>query len=161
MVSISTIRLCERIFWCKNWTVFCLARLLHVRTFFRSWLLWISSFYLLFSLDVFFQIYVVACVSCWIRLFSVCSFHIEIWCAKVNISSFVSYFSVPISKLISIFQFSQEVCSGQMNVTMCPLCDKSCNFWSLSMACMHIKVTYLFDNKATVFFAVFMSFWGM
>lgn len=47
-----------------------------------------------------------------------------------------------------------------MNVTMCPLCDKTCQFWSLSMACMHIKVTYLFDNEATVFFAVFMSFWG-
>lgn len=25
---------------------------------------------------------------------------------------------------------------------------------------MHIRATYLFDNKATVFFAVFMSFWG-
>lgn len=26
---------------------------------------------------------------------------------------------------------------------------------------MHVKVTYLFDNAATVFFAVFMSFWGV
>lgn len=43
---------------------------------------------------------------------------------------------------------------------MCPLCDQLCDYWELRNSCMHIKVTYLFDNKATVFFAVFMSFWG-
>lgn len=56
---------------------------------------------------------------------------------------------------------SQEICNGIMsNTTMCPLCDKLCDYWPLKDSCMHIKITYLFDNKATVFFAVFMSFWG-
>ncbi|XP_031635097.1 anoctamin-1 isoform X2 [Contarinia nasturtii] len=56
---------------------------------------------------------------------------------------------------------SQEICYGNMkNTTMCPLCDRLCNYWSLEKSCLHIKVTYLFDNKATVFFAVFMSFWA-
>lgn len=56
---------------------------------------------------------------------------------------------------------SQEICNGVMsNTIMCPLCDKLCGYWPLKDSCMHIKITYLFDNKATVFFAVFMSFWG-
>lgn len=31
----------------------------------------------------------------------------------------------------------------------------------LSETCFHARVTYLFDNPATVFFAVFMSLWGL
>lgn len=58
MLSISTIRLCKRIFWCKNWTVFCLAWILHVHA--------------------------VASVGCWFWLFPVRSFHVEIRCAEVR-----------------------------------------------------------------------------
>lgn len=64
-----------------------------------------------------------------------------------------------IAHSIKIFH-SQEICSDKLNITMCPLCDKLCDYWDLRNSCMHIKMTYLFDNKATVFFAVFMSFWG-
>uniref|UniRef100_W8BBX0 Anoctamin n=1 Tax=Ceratitis capitata TaxID=7213 RepID=W8BBX0_CERCA len=55
----------------------------------------------------------------------------------------------------------QDVCSEEQtkNLTMCPLCDY-CNFWYLKETCFYAKITYLFDNPSTVFFAVFMSFWA-
>lgn len=43
---------------------------------------------------------------------------------------------------------------------MCPLCDYFCDYWSLDETCLHARVTYLFDNGTTVFFAIVMSFWG-
>jgi anoctamin-4 len=43
---------------------------------------------------------------------------------------------------------------------LCPLCDKVCQYQLLKDSCFFAKVTYLFDNPATVFFAIFMSFWG-
>jgi len=48
----------------------------------------------------------------------------------------------------------------QLNITMCPTCDHFCDYWKLEETCLHAKVTYLFDNSTTVFFAIFMSFWG-
>ncbi|XP_053969890.1 anoctamin-5 isoform X2 [Anastrepha ludens] len=55
----------------------------------------------------------------------------------------------------------QDVCDNDhiKNLTMCPLCDV-CNFWYLKETCFYAKITYLFDNPSTVFFAVFMSFWA-
>ncbi|XP_067614286.1 anoctamin-1 isoform X2 [Eurosta solidaginis] len=55
----------------------------------------------------------------------------------------------------------QDVCVNKHtdNLTMCPLCDW-CNFWYLKETCFYAKITYLFDNPSTVFFAVFMSFWA-
>ncbi|XP_036332631.1 anoctamin-1-like isoform X1 [Rhagoletis pomonella] len=55
----------------------------------------------------------------------------------------------------------QDVCANERtkNLTMCPLCDW-CNFWYLKETCFYAKITYLFDNPSTVFFAVFMSFWA-
>lgn len=46
------------------------------------------------------------------------------------------------------------------NITLCPLCDKACTYQKLGDSCLFSKLTYLFDNPATVFFAIFMSFWG-
>jgi len=43
---------------------------------------------------------------------------------------------------------------------MCPLCDKVCDYQKLNSSCVFAEITYLFDNPATVFFAIFMSFWG-
>jgi hypothetical protein len=43
---------------------------------------------------------------------------------------------------------------------MCPICDYWCDYWNLRDTCFHARVTYLFDNPSTVFFAIFMSFWG-
>ncbi|KAM5170171.1 anoctamin-4 [Mantella aurantiaca] len=56
-------------------------------------------------------------------------------------------------------QVSREICEAT-NITMCPLCDKYCPFMRLSDSCVYAKVTHLFDNGATVFFAVFMAIWA-
>lgn len=55
-----------------------------------------------------------------------------------------------------------EICDEAKNgsVIMCPQCDRYCPFWKLKQSCTLSKVTYLFDNTATVLFAMFMSFWG-
>lgn len=55
---------------------------------------------------------------------------------------------------------SKESCDPSNNFTMCPLCNKFCGFWNLDQICTHIKATHMFDNGATVFFAIFMSFWA-
>lgn len=54
---------------------------------------------------------------------------------------------------------SQEICTNSSYIIkMCPLCDHFCDYWDLT--CMQVKTMYLFDNPTTVFFAIFMSFWG-
>ncbi|XP_055626952.1 anoctamin-1 isoform X2 [Toxorhynchites rutilus septentrionalis] len=55
---------------------------------------------------------------------------------------------------------SEEICSVNNDIKMCPLCDHWCDYWELSETCLHARVTYLFDNPTTVLFAVFMSFWA-
>ncbi|KAI7792121.1 putative anoctamin-2 [Triplophysa rosa] len=55
---------------------------------------------------------------------------------------------------------SQEMCDENQNFTMCPLCDRACDFWHLSTACGTARASHLFDNPATVFFAIFMSLWA-
>ncbi|KAJ8392007.1 hypothetical protein AAFF_G00083170 [Aldrovandia affinis] len=55
---------------------------------------------------------------------------------------------------------SMEMCDEQQNFTMCPLCDGSCEYWHLSTACSTARASHLFDNPATVFFAIFMSLWA-
>ncbi|CAH2325854.1 anoctamin-1 isoform X1 [Pelobates cultripes] len=55
---------------------------------------------------------------------------------------------------------SMEMCDQQYNFTMCPLCDKTCNYWKISSACATARASHLFDNPATVFFSVFMALWA-
>lgn len=43
---------------------------------------------------------------------------------------------------------------------MCPLCDKTCDYWSLGSTCNAAKASFLFDNGGTVFFAIVMAFWA-
>ncbi|XP_034248774.1 anoctamin-1-like isoform X2 [Thrips palmi] len=57
-------------------------------------------------------------------------------------------------------QPSEDICNKQLDIKMCPLCDHFCDSWSLDETCLHARVTYLFDNGTTVFFAIFMSFWA-
>jgi hypothetical protein len=59
-------------------------------------------------------------------------------------------------------QLAKEVCSSDEDFNMCPLCDidVGCNFWNLSEVCSYAQFAYLFDHPGTVFYAVFMSFWG-
>ncbi|XP_061817320.1 anoctamin-2b isoform X1 [Nerophis lumbriciformis] len=56
---------------------------------------------------------------------------------------------------------SLEMCDERFNFTMCPLCDGACDFWQLSTACGTARASHLFDNPATVFFAIFMSLWAV
>ncbi|XP_053304753.1 anoctamin-1 isoform X2 [Spea bombifrons] len=55
---------------------------------------------------------------------------------------------------------SMEMCDQRNNITMCPLCDKTCNYWKMSSACATARASHLFDNPATVFFSVFMALWA-
>lgn len=55
---------------------------------------------------------------------------------------------------------SKEMCDQQNAFTMCPLCDKACDYWNLSSACGTARASHLFDNPATVFFSIFMALWG-
>ncbi|KAM9351523.1 anoctamin-1 [Symphorus nematophorus] len=55
---------------------------------------------------------------------------------------------------------SQETCDDSLNITMCPLCDGVCDYWRLSSVCSLARASYLFDNGATVLFAIFMSLWA-
>ena len=57
-------------------------------------------------------------------------------------------------------QPSIDICDNTSDIYMCPLCDKLCDYWRLDSTCIHAKISYLVDNPATVFFAVFMSFWA-
>ena len=57
---------------------------------------------------------------------------------------------------------TMDICGGSMSTTtMCPSCDELCPFWPLSDACLMTQIKYVFDNSTTVFFAFFMSVWGV
>ncbi|KAM4572665.1 anoctamin-5 isoform 2-T2 [Odontesthes bonariensis] len=58
-------------------------------------------------------------------------------------------------------EWSKEICSEEIggNTVMCPLCDKKCGFWKLNSTCNSSWQSHLFDNVATVFFAIFMGIW--
>nr|XP_004610505.1 unnamed protein product [Sorex araneus] len=82
-----------------------------------------------------------------------------------------TYFLIP-SSVIGVIVFlygcatieedipSKEMCDQQNAFTMCPLCDKSCDYWNLSSACGTARASHLFDNPATVFFSIFMALWA-
>uniref|UniRef100_A0A8V0ZXX8 Anoctamin n=1 Tax=Gallus gallus TaxID=9031 RepID=A0A8V0ZXX8_CHICK len=55
---------------------------------------------------------------------------------------------------------SKEMCDQRNSFTMCPLCDKFCDYWNLSSACSTARASHLFDNPATVFFSIFMALWA-
>uniref|UniRef100_A0A4W3JJL9 Anoctamin n=1 Tax=Callorhinchus milii TaxID=7868 RepID=A0A4W3JJL9_CALMI len=56
-------------------------------------------------------------------------------------------------------QVSREICEANDTV-MCPMCEGNCTNWMLSDSCVYAKMTHLFDNGGTVFFAIFMAIWA-
>uniref|UniRef100_A0A8C4H8T6 Anoctamin n=1 Tax=Dicentrarchus labrax TaxID=13489 RepID=A0A8C4H8T6_DICLA len=56
-------------------------------------------------------------------------------------------------------QVSKEICEATTTI-MCPMCEDTCKPWRLSDSCVYAKVTHLFDNGGTVFFAIFMAIWA-
>ncbi|XP_076863653.1 anoctamin-5 isoform X2 [Brachyhypopomus gauderio] len=57
--------------------------------------------------------------------------------------------------------WTEEICDENIGgkIIMCPLCDKKCSFWKLNSTCNSTWQSHLFDNTATVFFAIFMGIW--
>ncbi|XP_025200148.1 anoctamin-1 isoform X2 [Melanaphis sacchari] len=56
-------------------------------------------------------------------------------------------------------RFSSDICNATDTI-MCPLCDRTCDYWELSNTCFYARLTYLFDNDLTVIFAFLMSIWA-
>ncbi|XP_062973421.1 anoctamin-5 isoform X2 [Elgaria multicarinata webbii] len=56
---------------------------------------------------------------------------------------------------------SQEICNSSIGgeIIMCPLCDRKCDYWRLNSTCESSEYSHLFDNVATLFFAIFMGIW--
>ncbi|XP_055437337.1 anoctamin-5 isoform X3 [Bubalus kerabau] len=56
---------------------------------------------------------------------------------------------------------SSEICDPKIGgqIIMCPLCDELCDYWRLNSTCLASKISHLFDNESTVFFAIFMGIW--
>uniref|UniRef100_A0A8C1MFY2 Anoctamin n=1 Tax=Cyprinus carpio TaxID=7962 RepID=A0A8C1MFY2_CYPCA len=69
---------------------------------------------------------------------------------------------IPASALgVAVFLYGSKCFkSNHLNFTMCPLCDRVCDYWQLSSICSTARASYLFDNHATVGFAIFMSLWA-
>ncbi|KAK3739467.1 hypothetical protein QZH41_007863, partial [Actinostola sp. cb2023] len=63
---------------------------------------------------------------------------------------------------IDSFVPTQEICNNSNTKLfhMCPLCDVDCSYWSLTISCRYARLTHLFDNEGTVFFAAFMALWS-
>eukprot|EP00049_Salpingoeca_infusionum_P003847 m.71521 g.71521 ORF g.71521 m.71521 type:complete len:1136 (+) comp12297_c0_seq8:49-3456(+) len=51
----------------------------------------------------------------------------------------------------------EEYCSA--NLTMCALCS-TCDKWTISDSCDYYELSYLFDNTATMVYALFISIWS-
>ncbi|XP_030844356.1 anoctamin-4-like isoform X4 [Strongylocentrotus purpuratus] len=87
---------------------------------------------------------------CWLGFYT----EMLTWAGFVGLIVFLyGCISLPSSVVV------QEICDGT-DIIMCPLCDRRCPYWTLSDSCFYSKLTYLFDNEATVFFACFMSLWA-
>ncbi|XP_048644452.1 anoctamin-5 isoform X2 [Marmota marmota marmota] len=58
-------------------------------------------------------------------------------------------------------QTSTDICDPEIGgqLIMCPLCDQVCDYWRLNSTCLSSKLSHLFDNESTVFFAIFMGIW--
>lgn len=73
----------------------------------------------------------------------------------VGISSFLySWFRLKKNEPV------EDICSGEIDAKMCPLCDHFCDYWDLKDTCFHAKVSFIVDNYTTVIFAIFMSIWA-
>ncbi|KRY83295.1 Anoctamin-3 [Trichinella pseudospiralis] len=56
---------------------------------------------------------------------------------------------------------SRDICHGEAGkIIMCPNCDVGCDFWVLKSSCLYSKITFLFENNATVLYALLMPIWA-
>ncbi|VDD84881.1 unnamed protein product [Enterobius vermicularis] len=67
--------------------------------------------------------------------------------------------------LYGLVTFSQDIPSNDIcgsdgvgaEILMCPTCNEYCDFTRLNSSCIYSKLSYVFDNSSTVFFAAIMS----
>lgn len=64
------------------------------------------------------------------------------------------YFTLPKDSL------SRDMCDSSLNLLMCPQCDRECDYWEHTDACLYTVITHTFDNVVTLFFAIVMSVWS-
>uniref|UniRef100_A0A914DX58 Anoctamin n=1 Tax=Acrobeloides nanus TaxID=290746 RepID=A0A914DX58_9BILA len=66
--------------------------------------------------------------------------------------------------LYGLFTMANEVTSNEIchnnTMIMCPICDHYCDFTFLNGSCLYSKISYVFDNNATVFYTVIMCIWA-
>uniref|UniRef100_A0A7E4WDN2 Anoctamin n=1 Tax=Panagrellus redivivus TaxID=6233 RepID=A0A7E4WDN2_PANRE len=58
---------------------------------------------------------------------------------------------------------SNDICATDgagERILICPSCDTWCDFAPLNGSCVYAKLTYIFDNTSTIFFAAMMSIWA-
>uniref|UniRef100_A0A8B9HQX1 Anoctamin n=1 Tax=Astyanax mexicanus TaxID=7994 RepID=A0A8B9HQX1_ASTMX len=77
------------------------------------------------------------------------------YAALVGLICFIYGAATSTSSLLTLI--CDDDIGGQ--IVMCPLCDKKCGFWKLNSTCNSTWQSHLFDNTATVFFAIFMGIW--
>lgn len=85
------------------------------------------------------------------------------WKQKFHFVFYLTHFPDALKcKLFPRLFFSKEICDINIagNITLCPLCDKACQYQKLGDSCIFAKITFLFDNSTTLVFSIFMSFWG-
>lgn len=137
----------QEVLWRANWVVFCLAGCLYSAPYPS-----VSAGHHCLSVWHLYCRYQRAKVG---SLFKCIYFSQSNYC-------FIIYFlwKKNIFCVLSPAYFSRETCDENLNITMCPLCDAVCDYWRLTTVCSLARATYLFDNGATVLFAIFMSLWG-
>ncbi|XP_006893399.1 PREDICTED: anoctamin-9 [Elephantulus edwardii] len=74
--------------------------------------------------------------------------------ALMGLAVFLSGFA-----LFNASQISKEICEAN-HILMCPRGDHLLRYQRLSDTCTFAKLTHLFDNEATVLFAIFMALWA-
>uniref|UniRef100_A0A4X2JUK7 Anoctamin n=1 Tax=Vombatus ursinus TaxID=29139 RepID=A0A4X2JUK7_VOMUR len=76
--------------------------------------------------------------------------------AVVGLICFI-YGLITMTGNMSSIEICDEFIGGE--IIMCPLCDKNCEYWKLNSTCEASRYSHLFDNVATLFFAIFMGIW--
>ncbi|CAF4830476.1 unnamed protein product [Rotaria sp. Silwood1] len=90
--------------------------------------------------------------------FALCGFYNQMLIPAALIGLIIFIYGIS-----SVFsdQPTSDICGDFGHTTnMCPRCDKTCPFWKLSDSCLYSKVSYIFDNAATVIFSILMSLWA-
>lgn len=70
---------------------------------------------------------------------------------------YVTFVFITLKRFTLLNYFRNEICGSKLR--LCPHSDHDEKDTELSSLCSHSKLTYVFDNYFTLWFAVIMSFW--